>query len=250
MLKLFPSRPLVRQKGFLLSRVQQLYQLQNLDSELDQARKELAEIAAALGESEALKQAKQAVETAEQKLRKAQTKAQDLDLEVNSLANKIGQQEKLLYSGKVGSAKEAANLQEEVASLKRRHQNREEVLLEAMLAAEEAEAEFHQAQQELSTVSGQWQANQEMLTQKQNELEANVEQLLARRPIITDQVSPDDLREYETLRRKKGGRAVAVAKNGVCQGCGVTASNSKIQRARAGTELAYCSTCGRILYVS
>ena len=34
-----------------------------------------------------------------------------------------------------------------------------------------------------------------------------------------------------------------------CQGCGLGASNRKVQQARAGAELIYCGTCGRILYV-
>jgi hypothetical protein len=216
---------------------------------LDQTREQLAEITAALGESEALKMAKRTVETAEQELRQAQTKAQDLDLEVGTLANKIVQQEKLLYSGKVSSAKEAANLQEEVASLKRWHQKREEALLEAMVAAEEAEERFDQAQEALSTVLSDWQANQAALTQQQGELEKKSQELMARRPALAEKVDEDELRTYEALRRKKGGKAVALVKNRVCQGCGVTASNSKVQQARTGPELGYCSTCGRILYV-
>ena len=83
-----------------MSRTQLLYQLQVLDSELDLANTHLAEIAAALGESEALKKAKETVKSAEQELRRAETTVRDLDLEVNGLANKIAQQEKALYGGR------------------------------------------------------------------------------------------------------------------------------------------------------
>lgn len=232
-----------------MSRVQLLYQLQNLDSELDQAKKQLAEVEAALGESAALRQAKQAVKSAEQTLRKAQTLAQDLDLEVNSLTQKISQQEKLLYSGKAMSAKEAANLQDEVASLKRWREKREEALLEAMVAAEDAEAQFGQAQKELAAIEAGWTSDQAELVEKQRDLQTKIANLTEQRPDITRGISGDDLSEYEALRKKRAGRAVVGVKNGVCQGCGVTASHSKVQRARAGTELMYCSTCGRILYV-
>ena len=51
------------------------------------------------------------------------------------------------------------------------------------------------------------------------------------------------------FRSDDPGRAVAAVKNGTCQGCGLGASNRKVQQARAGTELVYCGTCGRILYV-
>lgn len=234
---------------FLLSRAQLLYQLQLLDSELDQTKRELAEIAAALGESDALKQARTEVERTKQELRTARTALQDLDLEVNGLANKIAQHEKLLYSGKAMSAKEAANLQDEVASLKRWHEKREEALLEAMVTVEEAEEAFRQAEARLSTIQADWAAGQEDLIQKQSNLETQVAELLDRRPTVAQGIAADDLNEYEDLRRRKAGRAVTVAKNGVCQACGVAASNRKIQQARAGVELAYCSTCGRILYI-
>lgn len=227
----------------------QLYQLQSLDSQIDQTNKELADIAAKLGESEALKKAKSEAEAAEERLRKAQTVVQDLDLEVKGLANKIATEEKKLYSGKVLNAKEAANLQDEVASVRRRHGEREERLLEAMLEAEEAEALVNQKQSELARVEAEWKADQEELKQKQNSLNSTLAELQERRPSMTGGINADELAQYEKLRAKKAGRGIVAVKNGVCQGCGMTLSNNRVQKARAGTQLVYCSTCGRILYV-
>lgn len=232
-----------------MSRIQSLYQLQLLDTDLDQTRKELAEVKAALGESEALKQARAAVTRSEEVMHQAQTKMRDLELEVNGLASKITQQEKLLYSGKTMSPKEAANLQEEVASLKRWHSTREELLLEAMMAAEEAEEAFRAAQARLAEVEAGWTADQAALRQKQSELENKLAELQERRPTLTAGLKAEDLAEYDTLRRKRAGRAVAIVKNGVCQGCGIAVSQGKLQRARADQELMFCGTCGRILYV-
>jgi predicted nucleic acid-binding Zn-ribbon protein len=232
-----------------LSQIQQLYQLQSLDRELDKTKQQLAEIAAKLGESQVLKDAKKAVEVGERELQKSQTTMQDLDLEVKSLTDKITHQEKMLYGGKALSAKEAANLQDEIASLKRWHSKREELLLEAMVETEEAEQRLDQAQVELSQVQAAWAANQTDLTQTQSKLQAKVAELMEQRPTIAQAIDADDLSEYEELRPTKAGVAVAAVKNGVCQGCGMTASNSKIQKARAGLELIYCGGCGRILYV-
>jgi hypothetical protein len=231
-----------------LSRVQQLYQLQSLDSEVDSINHQLAEISANLGESQALQQAKATAEATEKALRQTQTRLQDLTLEVKSLADKIAAQEKALYQGKSFRAKEAANLQDEITSLKRWHSQREELLLEAMVEAEEGEQKFAQAGQALSVTQGEWQAEQERLSQTQNALKTKLTELKAQRPVMVKAIDEDDLDEYEDLRQKKGGRAVALVKEGVCQGCGIAASSSKIQRARAGTELVYCGTCGRILY--
>lgn len=233
-----------------MSRVQQLYQLQLLDSEVDKTNQQLAEIAARLGESEGLKQAKVQAEAAEKQLHQAQAKMQNLNLELQSLTQKIAQQEKTLYQGKALSPKEAANLQDEIASLKRRQSQREEFLLEAMVGAEEAEQHAEQAQARLRSVQGEWQVDQQHLTEQQAALKAKLSELKQQRPVMVKVMDPDDLDEYEEVRRRKAGRAVAVVKDGICMGCGVAASSSRIQHARTGTELIYCGTCGRILYVA
>lgn len=233
-----------------MSRAQQLYQLQTLDSELDKINQQLASIAAQLGESEALKKARAEAGAAEKTWRQAQAAMQDLTLEVKSLAEKIAQQEKVLYQGKALSAKEAANLQDEINSLKRRHSQREERLLEAMVGAEESEIQLKRAQTELTQVEADWQATQEQLTQQQAALRARAVELKQHRPVIIKVIDPDDLEEYDDLRPRKAGRAVAMIKDGICLGCGVAASSSRIQHARAETELVYCGTCGRILYVA
>lgn len=233
-----------------MSQIQQLYRLQSLDSKLDKARQQLADIAAKLGESQALQDAKKSVEAVEQNLHSAQAKMQDLDLEVKSLSEKITQQEKMLYSGKALSAKEAANLQDEVASLKRWHGNREELLLEAMVETEEAEEKLAQAQADLAKAQAEWTMDQKNLVQQQGELEIKVAEYMEQRPLAVSGIDTDDLSEYEDLRPKKAGVAVALVKNGVCQGCGMAASQSKVQQARAGAELIYCGGCGRIMYVS
>ena len=72
-----------------MGRTLQLYQLQTLDSDIDQINKKLAEIAAQLGESDALKEAKAAHNVAATELRKAQTKMQDLDLERKLKVNNL-----------------------------------------------------------------------------------------------------------------------------------------------------------------
>ncbi len=229
--------------------MQQLHQLQLLDSEVDRIQHQLAEIAAKLGESTPLKQSRVAVETTDKTLRKFQAVIQDLNLELKSLTDKITHEEKTLYQGKAISAKQATNLQDEIASLKRRQKQREEALLEAMVEAEEAEKKLVQTRAELAALETNWQDEQAVLSQTQADLKTRLSQIQEQRPTMIKVIDPDDLEEYDDLRRRKAGRAVAVVKNGVCQGCSLVPSNRKLQEARTGTELVFCGTCGRILYV-
>lgn len=233
-----------------MSRTLRLYQLQSLDSDIDKTKQALAEIAARLGESDALKDARSLAEAAKSELRQARVIMQDLDLEVKSLVSKIEGEEKKLYSGRVLNAKEAANLQDEVTSLKRRREDREERLLEAMMAVEEAEESQAKTQADLASIETDWEAGQTQLRQQQDVLNATLSELNTRRPTLAALVSQADVSEYETLRPKKGGRAVVAVKDGTCQGCGMMASNSQLQRARSGAELTYCTVCGRIYYIA
>ncbi len=246
-----------------MSRVQPLYRLQNIDSHLDEIKQYLVKITANLGRNKTLIKAEKIVAEAEQAWQQAQIKMKDLDLEVKGMTTKIANNEKRLYSGKAVSAKEAASLQEEVVSLKRWNEKREELLLEVMVATDEAEKCLNEARANLAAIKEKWASDQEKLHRVQTQLEQKVSYLTEQRPSILQNSSPEDLAEYEKLRTNKAGRAVAEVvllpeiqadeEHGggyVCQACNVGVSYRKVQQARTGTELVYCGTCGRILYVT
>ena len=232
-----------------MSQTQQLYRLQILDSQVDKAKQELAKVNATLGESEALKKAKASVAAASEALRKIQTTQKDLELEVKGLSDKINGQEKLLYGGKPVSAKEAANLQNEITSLKKWHATREELLLETMVEAEEKQETLDRAQGQLDTIEATWRNDQADLIQRQAELQATLAALKEQRLTITNSITASFLAQYEAMRLKKGGVAVAGVKDNTCQACAIMVSNNKVHQARGGDELFYCGTCGRILHV-
>jgi predicted nucleic acid-binding Zn-ribbon protein len=58
------------------------------------------------------------------------------------------------------------------------------------------------------------------------------------------------LHTYENLRQQKRGVAVAGAIDNACTSCGTTLSASLQQSAHSQTSLAYCSSCGRILFAN
>jgi predicted nucleic acid-binding Zn-ribbon protein len=242
-------RDIVAVKEISMSRTQRLYELQKVDLELESASHRLKEIADTLGESAELKRARKMAADAEVHLAKCRSEMQNLDLEVDGLSQKIDTNEGRLYSGRVTNPKELANLEEEVASLKRWRAKREEDLLEAMVASEEAEAALADAQAILSQVSESWRAGQGDLAEEQTNLQARLEELGAQKEVLVAAVGPDDVTTYKRLRPRKGGRAVAAVKDGICEGCRINPPSSQVQHARSGSELVFCNNCGRILHV-
>ena len=223
-----------------------LYRLQCLDSEGDAKRRRLAEVEAALGESESLRQARRALERAQTLTKKWALRQRDRELETQGLSNKISRCEQRLYSGVVKNPKELADLQAEVASLKRRQQKLEDDLLETMIGREEAEAARAQAQTHLDETQARWSAQQADLMAEREVLLGGLIEIEQARAALLPSIKAGDLAVYEALRRRKGGLAVVQVRDGACGGCGVIISPSLKWQLRQ-EKLVCCGNCERIV---
>ncbi len=223
-----------------------LYALQQLDSECDAKQDRLTEVEDALKDDTALREARQTLEKADKRAREQQVRQRDLELEIESLADKTSRSEERLYSGKVKNPKELADLQAEVASLKGRRQRLEDTLLETMIEREEAERARDQARAHLDEVESIWSARQADLKAEREALRERLEELQQKREAVVPRIDAGLLTTYKRLRRTKGGQAVARVRDDTCTGCGVTISPSAEWKLRHG-ELIHCDSCGRIL---
>jgi len=223
-----------------------LYRLQCLDSERDTKQRRLAEVEAALGENEALRQARQALEHIQTLVKKWTLRQRDLELEIQGLSDKISRSEQRLYSGVVKNPKELVDLQAEATALRRRRQRLEDDLLEAMIGREEAEAAHDQAQEHLDETEAHWSDQQAHLAAERKTLRGELAKIEQARAGLLPGIEAGDLAVYQALRRRKGGLAVVQVRDGACGGCGVTVSSSLKWQLRQD-KLAYCSNCERII---
>jgi predicted nucleic acid-binding Zn-ribbon protein len=226
-----------------------LYQLQQLDGEIERSAAEVQAITVALQDNSALLQAKQALESAQRALRQRQQALRAAEQELDDLAARIKGHSDRLYSGSVTNPRELGALQQEVQHLREVHSAQEDRVLEAMAAVEDAQAlvESNKAQQE--TAEKMRQQEQTTLTERQRQAEAKLAALRQRRQSLAESCEPPLLQRYEQIRRTRGGKAVALAEGGTCQGCRVTLAASDMQRLRTSADVTTCSNCGRILYL-
>ncbi|HDQ72774.1 MAG TPA: hypothetical protein ENN19_11870 [Chloroflexi bacterium] len=220
--------------------------MQELDTEKDAAQRRLSEIEAVLGENEALKRARHALKTAQEQLKKWSKQQRELDLQIQSIANKRARSEKRLYSGEVTNPKELTDLQSEITSLQRRKRKLEDELLEAMIALEESENAQTQAQQHFDQTESQWLGQQANLKAEQQQLQSRLIEIQQARAKLPPQISTDKLAAYDTLRAKKSGLAVVKINGDACGGCGVSITPALKWELRQ-QEMAYCGNCGRII---
>lgn len=245
-LRFFRTAGMGERRGKLMGRGEELYRLQQLDSERDAKQRRLAEIEVALGDDRALQEARQSLSKAEQRAQTWQTRQRDLELEIESLSSKMSRSEKRLYGGKVKNPKELSDLQAEIASLKRRRQKLEDTLLEAMINREEAVDTRDEAATHLEKAESSWSKRQADLRAEREVLQQRLQEIEERRASVVPRIDAKALKTYEWVRERKGGQAVAQIRHDACSACGVTVPPSMEWSLRQG-ELIQCDTCGRIL---
>ncbi|MEJ2748864.1 MAG: C4-type zinc ribbon domain-containing protein [Anaerolineae bacterium] len=231
-----------------MSQVQQLYQLQQIDTEIREKKQRLGEVLRAQKETEELLAAKQRLNTAVTDLQTWQTQKQDLDRELQNLKAKARSAEQRLYSGNVKNPKELTDLQHSIDSLGRQRAVLEDEILEAMIMIEDAEAEKDAADEALRTIQADWEQAQGSLKKEQNELALRLHVLTGLRQTRLGTITAESLAEYEVISRQAKGVAVVKIKNSICTGCSLNVSAQKEKEAREGKKV-YCANCGRILAV-
>lgn len=231
-----------------MSRALNLYRLQQVDSKRDHAIARLQTIHATLENDAALREAKNQLAAAEAGYASSQRELKQIDHQVQDLRIKIEQTESSLYSGRITNPKELQDLQKDAASLKKHLQTLEERELESMIADEAALAERDHAKQTLADTEQKVRAIFAELTGEQTRLQKEVEKLDTERTAIMAGIDPSILPEYDQLRQRKRGTAVAAIADSACAVCGASITAAQTQAAQSATRFEYCSSCGRILY--
>ena len=225
-----------------------LYELQKLDVNLEKARRKLAQLQQALGESEELGAARNTVTATEAELHRWHAAQKNAELESQSLAQQIAAKDKELMSGRVSQPKELESLQANIEALPRQLSSVEDSGVEAMAQVETLTAQLAGARQSLQGIEAQWQDGQSALVQEDAKYKRIYAQLKQQREAGAKALPPADLKYYEDLRKRKAGIAVAPLQNGQCGVCHILVPTGVVSavRSRVG-EVVLCPSCGRML---
>lgn len=226
----------------------QLYQLQEVDLELESNERALQQVTSQLGESQEVVRARNKLASERQRLEELKRQQHSLEWEIDDIATKLTATEDKLYSGSIGSPKELANLQHEVDGLKTRRSQLEDKALDIMEQVELATASVATISSQLKTVEAEWQSQQQQLSADMEQLKAVLSDLKHKRQTLSAEIDPGAVELYHELKEKKG-TAVAKVEQGICRGCRISLSATELQRARSGS-LTQCSSCGRILFLA
>ena len=231
-----------------MSRPQNLYRLQQIDSMINQANIRLKEIKALLSDNANLRKASILADRAEENLLTARNKQRSAETKVKDQRIKIEQVENTLYSGTIRNPKELQDMHNAVAALKSFLETLEERQLEAMLTVDDFSEQFNEAQKTLQKYQAHADKQQTRLTIEREQIMSKRAESLEQRQQALNAITQEDLVIYDRLRKIRAGVAVAKVEERACKACGSTLTASLNQAARSPSQIVFCDSCGRILY--
>jgi predicted nucleic acid-binding Zn-ribbon protein len=232
-----------------MTTIKQLYSLQELDLALDSIQSQKAQAEQGLNSGLALEQIEQALQEAKDKLQEVQQSHRMQQLEADSLRERSTQLEQQLYGGAITNPRELESLRLEAANVGQQLDRRELGLLELSVQAEDLHKRIATLEKELADQQEAWQSRQAQLNAQLEKLNSEEEGLSAQRTKLAATLDQRELQKYESLRKGKGGRAVAKVERGLCQACRMSLPTQQLQRVRSGRQTVLCSSCGRMLFL-
>jgi uncharacterized protein len=225
-----------------------LYQLQQLDLELERFVAEQQNLARTLQEDATVAKARTEQRIAQQQLQSGLQAQKEAEWALAELDQRLKLLEQRLYSGSITNPKELYAVQQETQHLRAQQSRQEEMTLEVMDVTDALQERAKQKSEAMRIIEETWSQFNATSVQRSAQLESKLQEALARRDQFASNIDGDLLKRYETLKRAKQGRAVSKVEQNSCQWCRVILTPSELQRARVSQDLQTCGNCGRILY--
>ncbi|MFA5054918.1 MAG: C4-type zinc ribbon domain-containing protein [Dehalococcoidia bacterium] len=233
-----------------MSEAKQLYDMQELDLDIDSRRQELSKTISSIGESNALIEGRVALVQQQKKLEETEHLMRGLEMDVEDARAKAAVAGDRLYGGAVKNPKELVSLKEQVESYNRKIKELEDKILELMTEVEAEKDRIKIKQQEVVAIEEEWKKAQGVLLQERADLDIEIAKLELNRNEMVAKVDAATLKLYENLRNRRQGKAVARVEQGMCQGCRIVLPINKLKQIKTGNALVQCGSCERILYLS
>lgn len=224
------------------------FQLQKIDLRIDTIQKRLAEIERIRNDNAQLRILLDLLNEKTSQLENLKTKCQATAENAHKRKLKIEQSEASLYSGTIKNPKELQDVQTEISSLRNALAALEDIQLQEMLELEVAEDAALEAKKNVEACEIQLQSQFTALFAEEETSRIEMQKISQERVVVLEQINPEDVQKYDLLRKTKKGHAVSQVEEGSCSICGQTLTPAEFQLARSPSQMAFCPSCGRILY--
>jgi uncharacterized protein len=222
-----------------------LEELQNLDLEILESRKELEEIPESLKSQRAdVGRVGEMLERERARLDEAIQWRTDREKEIAGNNELLGKSKGKLQGAR--NEKENKAAQREIDTIRKAISDREEEVIKIMEAIEQYRAAVDVHTKEFAELEEHVKTSEEAGRKRMAELQAIVDATASRRRDLASRVPADMLRLYERIHKRLG-RALVEAKDGKCTGCYMEIMPQMYIEIQRGARTFTCPSCFRIL---
>ena len=226
-----------------------LIQLQELDQAVGKLKATKEKLLAEAAETEQLATtAKQDTENRHEDSKSFRAATQLREIELKESEAKIARLDVQLNTVKTN--KEYTAIQHEIAGLKADGSRIEDEILKMLEQVEADEAEVKNLADRAVKMTKAAQERRLVIDTALNDANAGIDRINTERKELAVKIPAKFLMPYERFRAKSDGKAMAACRGFVCDACRMALTANTVNRLMAGTELVYCHSCGRILYIA
>lgn len=226
-----------------------MQQLQEVDIQRDQAKRELQAIVDQISDPPFVTQLDAEIEAQEDAARRSDHDVREAAAIVQTAQRRIEVTDQRLYSGSISDHRTLEELQRDLYSQRQQLPPLAETETRVRSEAEQA----HEATAWLAALRSSaldlWNARQSELKVQQAEAQEQVDEFARQVEVLRDKLAQDDLNTYDQYRRRRP-RVVASVAGGVCAECRLTLPTISVTRARRGLRAVECPSCGCLLRVT
>ena len=226
-----------------------LLELQKIDIDIDEEEKKKRNLPLTIeGITKEILELKDSLKNRNENYKNLQIKLKRIELDLTEKSNKINKHQEDLYGGKITDIKELKQIQKVVAHYKEDKDGIEEKILDLMEEMEDLDKSIGHLDEDLKAEEKEFKKRKEEMDLSRLAIEKNMNSLNIKREETLNKITDDRLlKEYEHLRKEKGGKAIMKVNDSICPGCYLDLPSDAIYQLKKNRKIIICPNCSRIL---
>jgi predicted nucleic acid-binding Zn-ribbon protein len=226
-----------------------LLELQKIDIDNDEEEKKKRNLPLTIeGITKKIQGLKDSLKNRNENYKNLQVKLKRIELDLTEKSNKIKKHQEDLYGGKISDIKELKQIQKVIANYKEEKDSIEEDVLDLMEEVEDLDKSIGHLDEDLKRKEKEFKKRKEEMDLASLAIEKNMNSLNIKREEILNKITDNRLlKEYEHLRKEKGGKAIMEVDGSICPGCYLDLPSDAIYQLKKNRKIIICPNCSRIL---
>ncbi|MEA2022577.1 MAG: C4-type zinc ribbon domain-containing protein [Candidatus Caldatribacteriota bacterium] len=233
----------------MVKQIDTFLELQKIDSVLDQAENKRRTLPLNMVKiKKEIKEVTNRSKSKSEEFKNLKVKMKRIELDLKEKTNKIEKHQEDLFGGKISDIKELKQLQKVIAKYKEEKDGIEEDLLVVMEEAEDFHKIITSLGEDLKKKEEKFKKCKKETDEIILEIVKEINSLRNERKSLVEKIEDTRfLKQYELLRKGKGGNVILEVGNTICPGCYLDLPSDVIYHLKRDQSMVICPNCSRIL---